>query len=68
MLTLENVDLISSAGTLTVGSEFFDELFSKAAKISEERNAPLYCGEYGVIHLADEESTIAWYKAINSSF
>lgn len=37
-LTLENVDLISSAGTLTVGSEFFDELFSKAAKISEERN------------------------------
>lgn len=25
-------------------------------------------GEYGVINLADQESTIEWYKAINSAF
>jgi len=41
---------------------------SEAVKIAEERNVPLYCGEYGVINLADEKSTIAWYNAINSSF
>lgn len=67
-LALETVDLISCADTFTVGAEFFDELFSRAVEIAEARNALLYCGEYGVIHLADDESTISWYKAINSSF
>lgn len=65
---LEAVDLISNANVETVGEEFFDSLFSEAAAIAEERNVPLYCGEYGVIDLADDESTIAWYKAINSMF
>lgn len=67
-LKLNTIDLISCSNTLTVGVEFFDELFYKASKIAEERNVPLYCGEYGVINLADEESTIEWYKAINTSF
>lgn len=67
-LALETVDLVSCADTPTVGSEFFDTLFSKAAAIAEERNVPLYCGEYGVIQLADRESTIAWYQAIHQSF
>lgn len=65
---LKAVDLVSAAEVETVGEEFFDYLFSKAVKIAEERNVPLYCGEYGVINLADEESTVAWYKAINSAF
>jgi len=67
-LALETADLISDATVETVGEEFFDSLFSEAVKIAEERNVPLYCGEYGVINLADEKSTIAWYNAINSSF
>lgn len=65
---IEAVNLVSDANVETVGEEFFDCLFSEAAKIAEERNVPLYCGEYGVINLADEESTVAWYKTINSIF
>lgn len=67
-ISLMTVDLISAAGVETVGEEFFDRLFSEASKIAEERNVSLYCGEYGVIDLADEESIVAWYKAINSAF
>ncbi len=67
-LNLNVADLITDAETETVGTEFFDALFSKAAEIAEERNVPLYCGEYGVIDRADKKSAIEWYKAINASF
>lgn len=67
-MNLNVVDLISDAKVETVGEEFFESLFSEAVEIAEERNVPLYCGEYGVINLADQESTIEWYKAINSAF
>ena len=46
----------------------FEELFAEAIKIAEERNVALYCGEYGVINLADTESTLKWFKDINSVF
>lgn len=49
-------------------ADIFDAMFEKVVKIAEERNVPLYCGEYGVINLADKESTLEWYKAINKSF
>ena len=51
-----------------LGSEFFDMHFSEAVKIAEERNVPLYCGEYGVIDRADPKEAVMWYKMINSSF
>lgn len=51
-----------------ITAETFIEHFSKAVQIAEERNVPLYCGEYGVIDLADLESTVAWYKDINTAF
>lgn len=65
---LEAVDLVSGANVEYLGEEFFDDLFSEAAAIAKERNVPLYCGEYGVIDLADDESTMAWYKSINAAF
>ncbi|MBQ9609579.1 MAG: cellulase family glycosylhydrolase [Lachnospiraceae bacterium] len=46
----------------------FEELFAEAVRIAEERNVALYCGEYGVINLADMDSTLRWYKDINSVF
>ncbi|MBQ9277279.1 MAG: cellulase family glycosylhydrolase [Lachnospiraceae bacterium] len=46
----------------------FEELFAEAIKIAEERNVALYCGEYGVINLADTDSTLKWFKDINSVF
>ena len=52
----------------TLSSSFFDIYFDEAVKIAEERNVPLYCGEYGVINLADDKDTVEWYKCISDSF
>ncbi len=48
--------------------KFFENLFSEAVQIAEERNTSLYCGEYGVIDKADLNSTLNWYSDINSAF
>ena len=37
-------------------------------KIAQERDIPLYCGEYGVIDLADNDSKIRWAADICSVF
>ena len=48
--------------------EYYENMFREAMDVAEERNVPLYVGEYGVIDLADPESTRNWYKDINSVF
>lgn len=48
--------------------QFFDRLFAEAVKIAEERNVALYCGEYGVIDLADPLETLKWYNIISEAF
>ncbi len=50
------------------GPEYFEKLFSEAVGVAEERDVPLYCGEYGVINLADAGESLAWYKIINAAF
>lgn len=45
--------------------EQFEQKFASALQIAKERNVLLYCGEYGVIDLADPESTLNWYKDIH---
>ena len=50
------------------GSSFFDQFFADALAVAEERNVPLYCGEYGVINLASTEDTLQWYQAISEVF
>ncbi len=52
----------------TLGPEFFDRYFSEAVSLAEKRNVPLYCGEYGVINLADPSDTLLWYELIADSF
>ncbi len=47
---------------------YFDKYFSEAVRIAEERDVPLYCGEYGVIDLAEAEEALKWYQFINASF
>lgn len=49
-------------------SKLFDKIFSDAVKLAEERNVPLYCGEYGVIENADVQSSLNWYAEINKAF
>ena len=51
-----------------VGIEYFEWLVEEAIRIAEERDAPLYCGEYGVINLASAEDTLKWYKLITACY
>ena len=55
-------------GSDLIDERFFEELFADAIKVSQERNVPLYCGEYGVIDLADPRDTVKWYRCINKVF
>ncbi|MBO7355842.1 MAG: cellulase family glycosylhydrolase [Lachnospiraceae bacterium] len=51
-----------------LSSEYFDKAFAEAVAVAEERNVPLYCGEYGVIENATPEDTLKWYEMISASF
>ncbi len=39
---------------------YFEAIFECAIKKAQEDDMPLYCGEYGVIDLADDESKMRW--------
>ena len=47
---------------------YFEKIFEEAVKVAEERDVPLYCGEYGVIDFVDPEDILKWYKTINPVF
>lgn len=51
-----------------IGSDFFEKLFAPAVEAAEKFGVPVYCGEYGVIDIADPESSLSWYKDINAAF
>lgn len=51
-----------------MGPAYFDVIFRPALEAAEKNNAPLYCGEYGVIDLADNPSKIRWLKDIHTAF
>ena len=52
----------------TYGPDFFVQKWQAGIKVCQERDVPLYCGEYGVIDRATPEQTLAWYKDINAAF
>lgn len=47
---------------------FFEKLFKEAIEFAEKHDLPLYCGEYGVIELADINETLKWYSDIEAVF
>lgn len=51
-----------------LGPQFFEDIFAPAIAKAEKDNIPLYCGEYGVIDLADNESKINWLRDIHTAF
>ncbi len=67
-LSLQLAGVIYREDLTEMTSRFFETLFLPALKIAEERNIPLYCGEYGVIDLADDSSKINWTADICSIF
>lgn len=46
---------------------YFENLMQPALQVAEKYNVPLYCGEYGVIDLADPKDALAWYRDMNSA-
>lgn len=53
--------------TPPIGPEFFEALFAPAVEKARKDNVPLYCGEYGVIDLADNGDKIRWLKDIHTA-
>ena len=51
-----------------IGPAFFEGLFEPALKTAAERDIPLYCGEYGVIDLADRADAVRWLSDIHDAF
>ena len=49
-----------------ITADYFEWLLGDAISAAEKNDVPLYCGEYGVIELADPVSTMNWYKCFNS--
>ena len=49
-------------------AEYFENLFREAIEVAESRGVMLYCGEYGVIELADAVSAGNWYRDIHAVF
>ncbi len=66
--------ILGEGGTLflpevtRMGPEYFEIIFKEALEVAEKNDAPLYCGEYGVIDLADNPSKIRWLKDIHTAF
>ena len=65
--TLKNGGAVETA-VHNPGPAFFEEIFSSALEKAEKYNALLYCGEYGTIDLADNESKLRWLKDIHAVF
>jgi len=68
MLDQNLVGAINDPNVPEIGPEFFEYLFKAALDTADERNIPLYCGEYGVIDRATPEDTIRWLDDIHSVF
>ena len=50
------------------GAAIFETLFVPAVEAAEKNNAPLYCGEYGVIDQAPAEDAVRWMNDIHDAF
>ena len=54
-------------GDALLDKEYFRHLFEPAIAIAEKFDVPLYCGEYGVIDLADCDSTLRWFESMHEA-
>lgn len=66
-IDIGNVDFFPERDQV-IDASYFMELFAEAIRIAKEKKVPLYCGEYGVIDLADTEETLKWYRCIHEVF
>ena len=64
----ETEGVLFDPGLTEMGPDFFERIFAPALEAAEVRGAPLYCGEYGVIDLADNHSKLRWLRDIHAVF
>ena len=46
--------------------EYFFKLLKEAVETAEERNVPLYCGEYGVIDRVNPKEAVKWFREFHN--
>ena len=59
---------IFTEGISEIGQGFFEDIFAPAIAKAEKDNVALYCGEYGVIDLTDNDDKIRWLEDIHAVF
>lgn len=59
---------IFKEGISQIGTEFFEDIFAVAVQKAQQDQVALYCGEYGVIDLADNQDKLRWLKDIHEVF
>ncbi|MBQ0043245.1 MAG: cellulase family glycosylhydrolase [Lachnospiraceae bacterium] len=65
-LAADHGGAVYDEGISGIGEQFFEDIFAPAIKYANEKNAAVYCGEYGVIDLANNEDKLRWLKDIHS--
>ncbi len=67
-LSPDLADAINRGEITEIGPSYFERIFVPAVEKAKAENVCLYCGEYGVIELADVESAKRWFADIHSIF
>ncbi len=67
-LPIEHGELYRSQPQGRIDQSFFEKAFAEAIQVAQERDVPLYCGEYGVIDQANLTSTLNWYSDLHMTF
>ena len=60
--------MLAGKGVEALGPGFFEAIFAPAIEAAEKYDAPLYCGEYGVIDQAPVPDTLRWLRDISGAF
>lgn len=61
-------EVFEGYGEDTVDARFLEFYMRQAVDFAEKMNAPLYCGEYGVIETAPLEDTVRWHRDMRNTF
>lgn len=67
-LSFDLAGAIAGQNVRALGPQFFEALFAPALEAAERNDAPLYCGEYGVIDRAPTADTLRWLRDISAVF
>ena len=67
-LSFDLAGAIAGQDVKALGPDFFEALFAPAIEAAERNDAPLYCGEYGVIDRAPAEDALRWLRDISTVF